>query len=67
MPKLLDTIDRRILRALQADGRLPNTELAAQVGLSPSPINEWPSWCATTRERIERIVSAKRDCGPLKE
>jgi DNA-binding Lrp family transcriptional regulator len=37
MPKLLDAIDRRILRALQADGRLPNTELAAQVGLSPSP------------------------------
>lgn len=37
MPKSLDAIDRRILRALQADGRLPNTELAAQVGLSPSP------------------------------
>jgi Lrp/AsnC family leucine-responsive transcriptional regulator len=37
MPKLLDAIDRRILRALQANGRLPNTELAAQVGLSPSP------------------------------
>lgn len=36
MPKLLDAIDRRILRALQADGRLSNTELAAQVILSYS-------------------------------
>lgn len=33
----LDEIDRRILRALQRDGRLQNTELAQEVGLSPSP------------------------------
>ncbi|HEX6363471.1 MAG TPA: Lrp/AsnC family transcriptional regulator [Albitalea sp.] len=33
----LDRIDRRILQALQHDGRLPNNELAAEVGLSPSP------------------------------
>ncbi len=33
----LDAIDRRILRALQRDGRLQNVELAKQVGLSPSP------------------------------
>ncbi|RJT41440.1 Lrp/AsnC family transcriptional regulator [Mesorhizobium waimense] len=33
----LDDIDRRILRALQKDGRVQNTELAEQVGLSPSP------------------------------
>lgn len=33
----LDAIDRRILRALQRDGRLQNQELAKQVGLSPSP------------------------------
>jgi Lrp/AsnC family transcriptional regulator, leucine-responsive regulatory protein len=32
----IDTIDRRILRALQADGRATYDELAAQVGLSPS-------------------------------
>jgi len=32
-----DAIDLRILRALQADGRLTNQELADQVGLSPSP------------------------------
>lgn len=33
----LDDIDRRILRALQQDGRMQNIELAAKVGLSPSP------------------------------
>ena len=38
MPKhLLDRIDRKILAALQQDGRLPNNELAERVGLSPSP------------------------------
>ena len=33
----LDAIDRRILRALQRDGRLPVVALAGQVGLSPTP------------------------------
>lgn len=33
---LLDAIDRRILRALQADGRMIYDALAAQVSLSPS-------------------------------
>lgn len=33
----LDLIDRRILAALQRDGRLQNVDLARQVGLSPSP------------------------------
>ena len=33
----LDSIDRRILRALQRDGRMQNNELAKEVGLSPSP------------------------------
>jgi len=33
----LDEMDRRILRALQRDGRLQNNELAQEVGLSPSP------------------------------
>ncbi|GKY88362.1 Lrp/AsnC family transcriptional regulator [Sinisalibacter aestuarii] len=32
----LDEIDRRILRELTRDGRLPNTQLADRVGLSPS-------------------------------
>lgn len=33
----LDAVDRRILRTLQADGRLPVVALAEQVGLSPTP------------------------------
>ena len=33
---LLDTVDRRILQVLQAQGRSTYDELAAQVGLSPS-------------------------------
>ena len=33
----LDKTDRRILAALQENGRLTNVELAEQVGLSPSP------------------------------
>lgn len=33
----LDALDRRILRALQHNGRLQNVDLARQVGLSPSP------------------------------
>jgi Lrp/AsnC family transcriptional regulator, leucine-responsive regulatory protein len=37
MPIQLDDIDKRILRALQRDGRLQNVELAKEVGLSPSP------------------------------
>lgn len=33
----IDAIDRKILRALQRDGRLTNVELANEVGLTPSP------------------------------
>lgn len=33
----LDRIDRRILAALQANGRMSNLELAELVGLSPTP------------------------------
>ena len=32
----LDRIDVRILRALQAEGRLTNAELAARVNVSPA-------------------------------
>ena len=39
-PHDLDRTDRRILDALQRDGRLPMTELAQQVGLSTSPVIE---------------------------
>ena len=38
MPKRdIDTIDRRILAALQEDGRLTALQLAERAGLSPSP------------------------------
>ncbi|NKB60804.1 MAG: winged helix-turn-helix transcriptional regulator [Gammaproteobacteria bacterium] len=38
MPKKkLDTLDRKILHALQKNARLTNVELAELVGLSPSP------------------------------
>jgi Lrp/AsnC family leucine-responsive transcriptional regulator len=43
----LDTIDRRIIAALQADGRLTNVELADRVSLSPSP-------CLRRVKRLER-------------
>ncbi len=33
----LDAIDRRILQALQQDGKLQNNELAERIGLSASP------------------------------
>jgi DNA-binding Lrp family transcriptional regulator len=35
--KKLDAIDRRILQALQENGRMANVELAEKIGLSPSP------------------------------
>lgn len=43
----LDSIDRRIVAALQDDGRLSNVELAERVGLSPSP-------CLRRVKRLER-------------
>lgn len=33
----LDRLDRKILDALQHDGRISNQTLAEQVGLSPQP------------------------------
>jgi len=43
----LDALDRRIVAALQADGRLSNVDLADRVGLSPSP-------CLRRVRRLER-------------
>ena len=37
MPSRLDAIDRRILKELQADGRMTNVELARRVGISAPP------------------------------
>jgi len=47
-PPLLDRIDRRVLALLQADGRLSNTQLSAQVGLSQSA-------CLRRVQRLERL------------
>jgi Lrp/AsnC family transcriptional regulator, leucine-responsive regulatory protein len=43
----LDRIDRRILRTLQQEGRISNTELAERVGLSATP-------CSERVKRLER-------------
>ena len=48
----LDAADRRILRELQADGRLTNGELARRCGLSASPC-----WRRTRRLEEEGIIS----------
>lgn len=42
----IDRIDRRILQALQQDGRIANVELAERIGLSPT----------ATGERLRRLV-----------
>jgi Lrp/AsnC family leucine-responsive transcriptional regulator len=42
----LDAVDLRLLRILQADGRITNLKLAAAVGLSS----------ASTHERVKRLV-----------
>ena len=34
MPARLDAIDRKILKELQADGRITNVDLASRVGIS---------------------------------
>ncbi len=47
MPIDLDRTDRKILLALQNDGRLTNVELAERIGLSPSP-------CLRRVKRLER-------------
>lgn len=47
MSRLLDAIDRRILRELQRDGRLTIVELANRVHLTKSP-------CAERLKRMER-------------
>jgi Lrp/AsnC family transcriptional regulator, leucine-responsive regulatory protein len=44
--KIADSFDLRIVRELQADGRLANNELAERIGLSPSP-------CLRRTKRLE--------------
>jgi Lrp/AsnC family leucine-responsive transcriptional regulator len=43
---MLDAIDRQILRLLQKDARMPNSEIAKQVGIVPS----------ATSERIRKLL-----------
>ena len=44
----LDEIDIRLLNVLQRDGRIPNTDLADEVGLTPAP----------TLRRVRRLEEA---------
>ncbi|WP_137938219.1 winged helix-turn-helix transcriptional regulator [Chitinivorax sp. B] len=46
-PKALDRTDRKILRILQKEGRIPMTDLAERVGLSTTP-------CSERVKRLER-------------
>ena len=43
---MLDDVDKRLIEALQRDGRLPYTQLAQEVGLSE----------AAVRQRVRRLV-----------
>ena len=45
--KNLDSLDRRILRELQKDGRLSNTELSERISLSQT----------ATADRVKRLTS----------
>src|SRR4030088_1039354 len=56
MPKYdLDAIDRRIVAALQAEGRLTNIDLADRIGLSPSP-------CLRRVKRLELLPDLDAFC-----
>ncbi len=47
-PSKLDPIDRQILEKLQANGKITNTQLAQDIGLSPAP----------TLERVRKLENA---------
>ncbi len=49
MNATIDQIDSQIVRLLQQNGRLPNTEIAKSVGISES----------TVRNRLNRLISDK--------
>ncbi len=48
MGRILDDTDRRIVAALQKDGRMSNVEMARRLGLAE----------ATVRKRLERLVAS---------
>lgn len=47
-PVVLDDVDKALIEALQGDGRLPYTKLAAHVGLSE----------AAVRQRVQRLIES---------
>ena len=49
MKNTIDKIDAKIIRLLQKNGRLPNTEISKQVGVSE----------ATVRNRLQRLINDK--------
>lgn len=53
----IDTTDQRILRILAREGRLPNLDLAARIGLSPSA-------CLRRVQELERkgVITGYRAC-----
>lgn len=51
----LDRIDKKILKALQADGRMPNAELADKIGMSKTAC-----WNHTKRLMEEGYIRATR-------
>jgi Lrp/AsnC family transcriptional regulator, leucine-responsive regulatory protein len=53
VPIELDRIDRAILAAIQSEGRIQNLDLAARVGLSPSP-------CLRRLKRLEDAGVVRR-------
>jgi Lrp/AsnC family leucine-responsive transcriptional regulator len=60
--KRLDKIDRKILSVLQRSGRIPNVQLAREVGLSPTP-------CLERVRRLEKqgyIRGYRADLDPAK-
>ena len=59
----LDEIDRRILTALQRDGRLSNQDLAARIGISPSPC--WRRVRALESAGVIKAYAALVDPGAL--
>ena len=46
MKKPIDIVDSKIIRLLQRDGRMPNTEIAKTLGISE----------ATVRNRLQRLI-----------
>lgn len=54
-PDMLDRYDLALLRELQADARLSNTELAARIGLSPAP-----TWRRVKRLEAQGFITGYR-------